>query len=151
MRSILFALLFVGMAAGGYFAATYWQSGQELAVLNEGEACDLSEGPCEHLLPEGGSLSLQISPRPIPLMQTVMVHVKVSGADVLPLQLDITGLNMEMGVNRVVLKPGAGGTWAGETIIPICSQRRMHWRAALKLDIDGRHYQLADEFYTVRP
>jgi hypothetical protein len=45
---------------------------------------------------------------------------------------------MDMGLNRTLLQGIQDGRWEGETILPICSQRRMQWEAAVRLDGDGR-------------
>ena len=64
--------------------------------------------------------------------------------------VEIRGLNMEMGLNRTQLTPIGEGSWAGETILPVCSQRRMEWEAAVQLDLEQR-YELPFLFHTTRP
>ena len=84
-------------------------------------------------------------------MQTVTVTVTVPHSGLRPRYLEITGLNMEMGINRVQLKEvGGGQQWRGETIIPVCSQREMHWRASLVLQRGDERFRLDDEFRTRR-
>jgi len=151
MRSFVFALVAVLSAVSAYFAASYWQSQRQVAVLNAGVPCDLGEGPCKHALPGGGQLTVELTPRPVPLMETVRVSVEVAGTAMLPSHIEITGLNMEMGVNRVALEPTSETRWEGETIIPICSQRQMHWRSALLLQSGSELRRIDDEFYTLRP
>lgn len=151
MRSLLLTIVLLALAAGGYFGARYWQESRELTALNEGAPCDIGEGLCVHELPQGGEVAVVISPQPVPLMQTVRVEVKLSGPDMQVSHLDITGLNMDMGLNRVSLRPTGSGNWEGETIIPVCSQRIMHWRAALMLRDGTRRYLLEDHFFTHRP
>ena len=45
--------------------------------------------------------------------------------------IEIRGLNMDMGLNRTQLSRHPEGQWRGETILPICSRRRMDWEAAV--------------------
>jgi len=151
MRSLLVTVALFALAAGGYFGARHWQESRELTALNEGIPCDLGEQTCVHPLPNGGKVSIAISPRPVPLMQTVRIEVALTGSDALVSHLDITGLNMDMGLNRVSLRSAADGTWEGETIIPVCSQRIMHWRAALILRDGLERHLLQDHFFTHRP
>lgn len=151
MRSVVFALMVVLFAVAAYFAASYWQNQRAVPVLNAGDPCDLGKGGCTHALPDGGQLTVELSPRPVPLMETVRVNVVVSGSKMQPSHIDITGLNMEMGVNRVALTPTAEARWQGETIIPICSQRQMHWRSALLVQSADEMHRIDDEFYTLRP
>ncbi len=151
MRSLVTTVLLAVLAITGYFGARYWQSSRAVEILNSGAACDLGQAACVHVLPDGGRLLVDVAPRPVPLMQTVHFVVTVRDSAVQPDYIELTGLNMEMGINRVSLKPGTDGSWRGETIIPICSQTRMHWRAALVLRSGGRLIGLDDEFHTSRP
>jgi len=152
MRSHWWGIIFLFLALVSFFVARQWSSLFPDAVTLQSEAnCDIAAGPCRSSLPDGGSLQLSITPVPIPLMQPLQVEVKVQNSQLTPLQLDITGLNMEMGLNRTRLEPGAPGHWSGETILPICSQRRMHWQAALLLGDGTRQFRMAYPFYTLRP
>jgi hypothetical protein len=151
MRSLLYALVLVGLAVAGYFGARHWQSVPGAQLLNDGASCNLGDAACRHATPDGGMLLLDISPRPVPLMQAVGVSVRATDTSLVPAYVEITGLNMEMGVNRVPLRRDADGTWVGETIIPVCSQRHMQWQAALFLKDEGGLYRLNDEFDTLRP
>lgn len=94
---------------------------------------------------------MALLPRPVPLMEPVQVRVSVEGSDAIPQRLDITGLNMRMAPNLVTFVPVEDGIWRGETIFPVCSQRRMHWQAALTLRAGDRSWLVKDEFHTVRP
>lgn len=152
MRSLVVSVLLVALAVAGYVAARYWQdSRQHMQLLNAGAGCDLGVAACTHDLPGGGKLTLDVDPRPVPLMQRVAFRLQVNDPAVEPVYLEITGLNMEMGVNRVSLSTEGQGEWRGETIVPICSQRRMHWRAALVIRRQGKLFRLVDQFYTSRP
>ena len=152
MQTFRLLLIFVFLAALGYFAAREWVApAVEVVTIEQANECDLAAGTCTADLPGGGQLSLEISPRPIPLMQPLRVVARVNGSPLQPSRLDITGLNMEMGLNRTVLAPQGSGRWEGETILPICSQRRMHWQAALALAEGDRQYRLVFRFYTLRP
>jgi hypothetical protein len=91
-----------------------------------------------------------ISPGEIPLMKPLKLAVITEGLAPETMVVEIRGLNMEMGLNRTQLTPIAEGGWAGETILPVCSQRRMEWEAALQLDLD-RRYEVPFRFHTTRP
>lgn len=150
MRSLGYTLALILLAVLAYTGARYWRSSAVVEVLNPGAACDVGQKQCLHRLPDGGTVAIDLSPRPVPLMQPVRVRVSLTGSSLRPVFLEISGLNMEMGVNRVALKADGNGLWRGETIIPICSQRQMHWRAALVLQKGANSYRLDDEFHTVR-
>jgi len=151
VRSLAYTLALILLAVASYLGARYWRASAPVELLNPGMACDLGREACLHRLPDGGEVRIDLSPRPVPLMQPVRLRVSVSNTALQPAFLEISGLNMEMGINRVPLQADGGGKWHGETIIPICSQRRMHWRAMLLLRNGVGSYRLDDEFHTARP
>lgn len=151
MRSPYLLVSLALLAGLGYLGARYLSGSGSEEAAPVGGGCDLSQGPCSHPLPDGGSVRMELLPRPVPLMAPVQVRVSVVGSDVVPQRLDITGLNMRMAPNLVSFQPLADGVWRGETIFPVCSQRRMHWQAALTLRARASAWLVKDAFYTVRP
>jgi hypothetical protein len=143
---VLGSLLLMALA---YAAARYWQTEtDDFARQTLSAACDLRAGPCRHALGEG-VVTLAIAPRSIPLMQPLRLEVDAEGLDVVEALVEIRGLNMDMGLNRTRLTRRADGRWVGETILPICSQRRMEWEAAVRL-IGRQRIEVPFPFYTVR-
>jgi len=152
MQTVRLLVIFALLAAVGYFAAREWRgTPAEAVIIDAAEGCDIAVGSCVTELPDGGELLFEITPRPIPLMQPLSVVARVSDSRLQPSRLDITGLNMEMGLNRTKLVLQQAGQWQGETILPICSQRRMHWQAALLLNGADRQFRLIYRFHTLRP
>lgn len=151
LRDALTLLGFLLLAAAAYFAARHWQADQASYTRVEPvNACDLRAGPCRQ--PVGsGSVSLGIQPADIPLMQPLRLTVVAEGLAERAVQVEIRGLNMEMGLNRTSLTRTPGGLWEGETILPICSQRRMSWEAAVRLDASGLAVEIPFFFQTTRP
>ena len=121
------------LVAIGYGGARYWQtSGDGFARLELSADCDLRDGPCRHAR-GGGVITFAVEPRTIPLMQPLRLEVTTEGMGADEVLVEIRGLNMDMGLNRTRLQRAADGRWRGETILPICSQTRMHWEAAVRL------------------
>ena len=83
-------------------------------------------------------------------MKPLRITADVEGLAVQNVHVEIRGLNMDMGLNRTRLEETAQGHWEGETILPVCSQRRMEWEAAVRLDAD-RRVEVPFVFHTVRP
>lgn len=138
------------MAAVAFYGARLWQSLQTpYTRVATAAACDLRAGPCREVL-AGGHLSFGITPREIPLMQRLHLLLEVEGLAVRAATVEIRGLNMDMGLNRTSLGQTAPGRWEGETILPMCSQRRMAWEAAVQLDAGGR-FEVPFVFHTSRP
>ena len=124
---------------------------QRLPVVAD---CVLSASECRAALPGGGEVRLEITPRPIRLMQPLQVTARVAGQQPVALWVDIVGINMEMGLNRAQLLPSQAangyGVWAGDLLLPLCAERRMQWEARLMLeDADGR-WELPFRFETAR-
>ncbi len=140
-----------GFALAAYFGARHWQDAQNTYQRVEGaDGCELRLGSCRFPLEGGGEVAFSIEPASIPLMQTLELAVRVEGLGVDGVQVDIRGLNMEMGLNRTRLQRLEDGRWRGETILPLCSQRRMIWEAAVQLD-GAERLELPFRFETLRP
>ena len=113
-------------------------------------ACDLRAGPCSRVLPDGTRLAFTIRPRSLPLMQPLALEVELAGSEVAEVQVDIVGLNMNMGPNRTRLEPVGAGRWRGTTLLPVCSARVMQWEAAVWLSRGGRILAIPHRFETRR-
>jgi hypothetical protein len=92
-------------------------------------ACDLRTAACTSRLPTGGTVTLAIEPRSIPVMEPVRLEVSVEGLSASGVEVDIAGVDMNMGYNRPVLQRQGDGRYAGETTIPVCVRNRMDWEA----------------------
>ncbi len=150
IRGLLSLAVFVALAGAGFVAARYWQSQQAVYQRTEGPRdCFLHDGPCEQPV-AGTPVRLAISPNSIPLMQTLTLEFDAGVLAPTGVAVDIRGLNMDMGLNRTVLARSEDGRWRGETILPVCSQRRMEWEAAVQIETDQR-FEVPFLFSTVRP
>ncbi len=135
-RGVAGLLVFVAMAGFAYLGARYWQAGTTgYRRLPAAADCELSSGSCRTRLGDGW-VEFSIEPRTLPLMQPLRLAVRTQGIAAAAVAVDIRGLNMQMGLNRTALRQDREGVWSGETILPICSQRRMEWEAAVQIDAD---------------
>ncbi len=94
--------------------------------------CDLRASPCVAEFPGGGSIRFSIEPRSIPLVETLQLAVEAQGLEMQAVEVDFSGVDMNMGFNRVLLSPGQGETAAiaaGQGILPVCVRNRMAWEA----------------------
>lgn len=140
--------LFVLLGGLAFFAAWQWQ---RLFPAHQAiqSSCDPGQQDCASRLPDGGELHLGITPRPVQLMQQMQINLSIKDSEFQPSHLDITGINMPMGLNRVVFE-GQKESWRGETILPICSQRQMLWQTQLVLKQGDELYRLNYQFKTNR-
>lgn len=152
MQTFRMLAIFVVLGIVGFIVARQWPvMFPDATVVQVDPACDLAAAACTTTLPDGGEVTLSITPRPIPLMETLQVSTQTRNTPWRVVQLDITGLNMEMGLNRTKLVAQQKNSTLGETVLPVCSQRRMHWQAELLMQNGDKKYRLAHQFFTVRP
>ena len=96
--------------------------------------CDLNRAPCTAALPEGGKLTLALSPRPVPMVKPFKVEVRFEGFAAERVEVDFSGVDMNMGLNRPVLANVGNGVFAGEGTLPVCVTGRMAWQATLLIE-----------------
>jgi len=116
-------------------------------------ACDLNRGPCTATLPGGaGSMTLQISPRPVKTMQELTFEVRIACAapPCPPREVDLalTMPGMYMGENPVRLAPAGDGLYRGRGVIVRCPSGRGSWQATVQAPPFGA---AAFTFETDRP
>jgi len=91
--------------------------------------CSLAEGPCTVDLGGGTELALAIDPPSAPAATPLRFEVRVDGPG-RPRAIEIQGLEMNMGFFHVPLHAGRRpGTWTATTVLPMCTRRRMAYRA----------------------
>lgn len=112
--------------------------------------CDLRVGPCSSRVPGKGALSFSIEPRHIPLVKPLQLQVTVDGFLPAQVEVDISGVNMYMGYNRVKLDPMDGGRFQGIGRIPVCTLERMEWEAKVLLQTPEGLIAVPFRFTTLR-
>jgi hypothetical protein len=139
----------------------------ERAPLNAD--CELIAGPCEVGFASGGAVVLDILPRGIPAVRPLTITASLVG---LPapqrVEVDFTGVDMDMGFNRSELEPashgvagaagrshgdgvGQGTQWSGTGMLPVCVRQRMTWEARVLLHYPQRMLAAPFRFDTLRP
>lgn len=113
-------------------------------------SCDLRAGPCTSQIPDDGSIRFSIEPREIPLLQPLQLQVHLDSAGPSSVAVEITGVNMDMGFNRVMLSEREAGLYAGEAVLPVCSHRKMIWEALVRVETGGRRLAAPYQFHTLR-
>jgi hypothetical protein len=113
--------------------------------------CDLRVGPCSVRFPGGGEVRLGIEPREIPVMRPLGVSVELTGIDAHRIEVDFSGVDMNMGYNRVGLTAVGQGRFEGEAILPVCVRDRMTWEALVLADTPAGLLGAPFRFDTTRP
>lgn len=138
------------LAVAWVLAEQYLDTGGsgDVTILQPGE-CDLNAGPCTATHPAGGTLTLEITPRPVPMLQPLSLTLDLDATartrlgDPEALELDLAGVEMYMGFQRPRLEHVGDGRYTGETTLPICTTESMTWAATVMPagDPDGARVQ----------
>lgn len=126
--------------------------GDDVAVLTP-EICDLNEGPCSIRHPDGGEVSLEITPRPVPMLRELELQLEYRGPgspDPEWVELDFAGVEMYMGYQRPRLERVGPGAYAGTTTLPICTTEAMTWAATVLPEGNGEAARVQYRFVTAR-
>jgi hypothetical protein len=114
-------------------------------------ACDLHRGSCTQPLSGGsGTVTLDVSPKPIKAMADLMFTVQMIGmlpaGEVPRVDLGMPGMNM--GPNRVYLKKtNETGTFTGSGIIVRCPSGKTLWQVTVTVPGAGTAEFLIDVVY----
>ncbi|CAN8139163.1 hypothetical protein THIOSC13_1350023 [uncultured Thiomicrorhabdus sp.] len=103
--------------------------------------CNLHKGPCsiEH---NDSKVTLQINPQPIPIARPLGVQLTLENLNPTEVQLDISGINMYMGYNRVPLTSTKPNRWVGTSMLAFCTAEKMEWQVTVMLEQDGKQIQV---------
>jgi len=113
-------------------------------------ACDLQRGPCRAALPGGGGVELVMGVLPIPLVKPFEVRVKVQGVAPSRVEVDFSGVDMNMGVNRPRLSDRGNGLYTAEATLPVCVSGQMEWQATVLLEAGGQRIAIPYRFVSGR-
>ena len=133
------------LAALGYKLSPRLLSGAEQTV-EPLAGCDLNVQACAAELPGGGRIELSITPRPIPVVKPLRVSAQLVGTSADALEIDFSGVSMDMGYQRQRLVADDHGDFSGETMLPVCVTGRMTWQATLLIDRDHRRIAVPFRF-----
>ena len=113
-------------------------------------SCDLQREACSVALPGGGRVELSMATRPIPMVKPFQVEVKVTGAEAKQVEVDFTGIDMNMGPNRPVLRKRPDGVYAAEVTLPVCITGLMDWQVTVLLEIGSQQFAIPYRFSSGR-
>ena len=110
-------------------------------------ACDVHAGPCSAIL-SGTKVSLDISPKPVKAMQDLTFTVTLAGEKtVAEPYIDLGMPGMNMGRNRVILKPVGDSVFQGNGVIVRCPSGRRMWKARITVSEIGSMEFIFDVIY----
>lgn len=101
--------------------------------VRSSDTCDLHVSACEVTLKDGSPLSLEITPKEIPLMKPLQFKVTTK-VDLPSLEIKLFATNMNMGLHTIKLNQTAQGVYEGEGMLPTCVVGNMIWQANVILN-----------------
>lgn len=113
--------------------------------------CDLRAGSCTSKLPGGARISLAIKPESIPVIRPLRLDVKIEGIDADKVEVDLAGVDMNMGFNRVALEREGAGMFSGVGSLSVCVRDRMEWEARVLITTGKGVLAAPFRFITLRP
>lgn len=105
-------------------------------VASLDDTCDLRKGYCEAAFPDGARVTFGITPRRIPVVEKLQLSVQTEGVDARRVEVDFSGVDMNMGFNRVTLARTGAGEFSGPAMLPVCVRARMTWEAKVLMHTD---------------
>ena len=109
--------------------------------------CNVHAGACEAHI-SGTRVSLDIEPKPVKAMQNLTFTVTFSGVTpVTAPYIDLGMPGMNMGRNRVILKPAGELSYQGEGVIVRCPSGRRTWKAKVTVPDVGSVEFVFDVIY----
>lgn len=148
MIKAFFSLTFILLSTALLGACS--QSGDNNIVQWEPEQkCNLHQEECS-ATHENSLVSLKISPHPIPIARPLGIEVSTKNVQVDKMELDISGVNMYMGYNRVTLSEQQPGRFVGTSMLAFCTSQKMLWQITLIIhQSNGSQIQIPYELETI--
>ncbi len=144
--------LLAGLLLMVLLAWMFWpQAEQERIVLKPDPACDLRAGPCVLRTPDGESIRFGIEPRDLPVGKTLKLSVELDGTAADRVDVDINGVDMNMGLRPYPLQSSDGRHFSGPGGLNYCSRGIMEWEARVRVDRGNRRIIAPFRFITEAP
>jgi len=99
--------------------------------------CDLHKSSCSAVLSENRAITLTILPRDIPLLKPLNIQVQLKNIKATAVNLEITGINLNMGRFRTKLKHDGDFIYQGISSLPVCSKKVMKWKAMISVNTNN--------------
>lgn len=126
-------VLIVALLFSGYYKVEMAKKNNVIAQIEADKSCDLQKTACTLKLPGGGEVTLDIQPKPIPLVQNINITVNTDVIKAEAVSVDFKGTTMNMGPNNVRLKSSTPNVYSGKGMLPVCIRNSMEWQADVYL------------------
>jgi hypothetical protein len=118
--------------------------------------CELRESACTAHAPKKLTLAqvpgqtpvteqrvtLSLSPRPVQVARSLQASARLEGFGedaIESVEIDVAGVNMYMGYNRVPLQHQSSGHYAGPLMLAFCTNDEMNWQVTVLITLKEGH------------
>lgn len=122
-------ILIILLLVAAYYKNERSRSEHLMIRVTPEHACDLQKSACSLETPNGGRVTLNITPKPIPLVQELTIEVQIASMQAQQVAIKFNGTDMDMGPNNVTLQAQEQGVFTGNGLLPVCIRNRMQWQA----------------------
>lgn len=119
------------LIAVGLFGKQYLDQQLETGfaeIQNATPGCDLQSDKCSVRFSNNTAVTINITPKPVKALSPLAFDVRTSNDVFSNLSIQVTGINMNMGNTQFPIPKTAAQQFAGDGILPICTQSTMLWR-----------------------
>lgn len=81
----------------------------------------------------------------------MQLEVRLEGVQASNVEVDFSGVEMNMGLNRTSLSRNASGVFSGNAMLPVCVWDAMEWEAQVLIESRQGLISVPFRFITVRP
>lgn len=117
---------------------------KKIEIISDKSNCSADKNLCRIRIAPSMWISLQIVPRPITSRKKVKFLVKVSNKDLIPAEIDLVGLSLNMGYLRPALEKIDDLNYQLDFVLPFCEEEKMKWAAIV------HYYEETDRMKTTR-
>lgn len=144
-KVIVLSILFVGVIIVSLFLVNKKQDSNIIFVEN----CNLQVSPCVVQMPYGSEVKFDIDPRPVVMNQRIYTMVDAINHSLDSAQLDLKGIEMDMGYNRPILKDIENKHLFKQQIyMPACTSDFMHWQMTYIISYQQKKYSVVFKIKT---
>ncbi len=142
---LMSGILFLGLIVLSLIFKQYGVDTAQLYIQD----CNLQEKPCTVLMPYGKEITFELSPRPVIMNQRIYTIVDANKHSLDTIQLDLKGIEMDMGYNRPILKDVENKHLFKQQIyMPACTSDYMHWQLTYLINFQQKEYSVVFKIKT---
>lgn len=136
LKLLFIETLIVGLVAAYFLIDSHdvyrwWAGNTKFVIVKE---CNPNTEHCEATLTDTSLLTLDIEPKPIPLMKTITFRVTLENTTLPFIEATLFATNMNMGLHTFKLFSKGNGLYEGEGMLPTCIVGNMIWQTNIVIN-----------------